>query len=66
MNMTMEGTIQEQSPTSPLNLVSIDEMITEEITTEHSSTERSTLDMNTIMKRLEDPKSVSVLASITG
>lgn len=67
MNTRMEEATKAQSqPTSPLNLVSIDEITTEELTAGHPDARESTLDMNTMVKRLDDPKSVTVLASITG
>lgn len=63
---TVGEALGEQPPSSPLNLVSIDEVITNEATKSHPNIEKTTLDMNTIMERLEDPRSASILTSITG
>lgn len=65
MDTTVKESMEEQSPTDPLNLVSIDEIISTETATEqHPDTPESVLDMSTIVERLEDPRSATVLGSI--
>lgn len=62
----MQEEVKEQPPKSPINLVSIDEIIGEESKALHSETEEIALDMNTMVQRLEDPRSAAVITSITG